>query len=73
MPQPVDLRSLAPPAPMLRILEALDAEPAGPLVFLVPLEPWPLYPLLAARRWRHRLDPAGDGWAITLYRDPPLP
>jgi hypothetical protein len=73
MPQPVDLRALAPPAPLLHILEALDHEPVGPLAFLVPLEPWPLYPLLAARRWRYRLDPAPDGWTITLFRDPPLP
>ena len=73
MPQPVDLRGLDPPEPLIRILAALESDPGGPVIFLMPREPWPIYPLLRSWGWRHAVRARDDGWELTVYRDPDLP
>jgi hypothetical protein len=62
-----DLRGLDPPEPLLRILERIDSG-AGPHVFLLAREPLPLYPLLAAARWRHSTRIDERGYVLTIYR-----
>ena len=68
MPEPVDLRGLDPPEPLLRILSALDSDAAGPLVFWLSREPYPLYPMLAASGWRHTLKRDDAAFVLTVTR-----
>ena len=68
MPQPVDLRGLDPPEPLLRILAALDSDAAGPLVFWLSREPHPLYPLIAAAGWRHSAKREDAAVVLTVTR-----
>jgi hypothetical protein len=65
--QPVDLRSLAPPEPMLRILERIGESP-GPHLFLLPFAPTPIYPLLASYGWLVETRNVGDGVEVRLVR-----
>ena len=67
MPQPVDLRGLDPPEPLVRILAAIEDAP-GPLAFCLSREPYPLYPLLAAAGWRHQARREGASVVLTLTR-----
>ena len=66
---PVDLRELAPPEPLFRILEA-TVEGEGPHVFLLPFEPRPLYPLLASTGWHVETRLVTDGVEVTVSRKP---
>jgi hypothetical protein len=66
MPQPVDLRGLDPPEPLLRILAALEGGAPGPLVFLLAREPWPLYAMLGGSGWRHSVRASDEGVILTL-------
>ena len=50
----LDLCGLEPPAPLLRVFEALDAAPDLPLRARFPREPFPLYAMLQAGGWTHR-------------------
>lgn len=75
MPKPIneiliDGRGLEPPEPLLRVLAALDAAQPGQTVrLLLPREPFPLYPLLAERGWRHDTVAHADGnYAIHIRR-----
>jgi hypothetical protein len=72
MSQSIDLRGLDPPEPLLRVLAALDAS-EGPHVFLLPHEPWALYPMLIGTGWRHRARALDEACELTLYRDAPVP
>ena len=63
-----DLRGLAPPEPLLRILEALDHADAGPHEFLLAREPFFLYPMLAGDGWRHAIVLDERGYLLTVYR-----
>lgn len=59
---PMDLRDLAPPEPMERILEALDVLERGLcLEALTPLLPAPLLPILEERGfvWRMNVEATG--------------
>ena len=67
MPEPIDLRDLAPPEPLIRILDCLEASD-GPHLFLLAREPLPLWPLLAARRWRHRVTIDERGFLVSIFR-----
>jgi hypothetical protein len=69
MPDPVDLRDLDPPEPLVRILAALEDGAAGPFVFLLAREPWPLYPLLD-RGWKASTRNEQDAVVLTLTRRP---
>lgn len=57
----LDLRELDPPAPLLRVFEALDAAPDRPLRARFPREPFPLYPMLQAGGWIRRTVACEDG------------
>ena len=70
---PVDLRALDPPEPLLRILADLDGGEPGPFVFLLAREPLPLYPLLAAQGCRHSLRRRDDGFELTVFRNAAKP
>ena len=50
----LDLRGLDPPAPLLRVFEALDAAPDRPLRARFAREPFPLYAMLQAGGWIRR-------------------
>ena len=67
MPQPVDLRGLDPPEPLVRILAAIE-DVAGPREFWLSREPYPLYALLAAAGWRHEVRREGDAVVLTVRR-----
>ena len=57
----LDLRGLDPPAPLIRVFEALDATPDLPLRARFPREPFPLYPMLQAGGWTRRTVACEDG------------
>jgi hypothetical protein len=67
MPQPVDLRGLDPPEPLVRILAAIEGA-AGPLEFWLSREPYPLYGLLAAAGWRHEVRREETAIVLTVTR-----
>jgi hypothetical protein len=67
MPQPVDLRGLDPPEPLVRILAAIEEAP-GPLEFRLSREPYPLYPLLAAAGWGHEVRREDDSVLLKVSR-----
>lgn len=78
MPKPIneiliDGRDMEPPEPLARVLAALDAAHPGQTVrLLLPREPFPLYPLLAERGWRHDTVPQPDGsYMIRIRRAAP--
>lgn len=73
LPEPCDLRALDPPEPLLRILEQIQGRGHGPLLFLLSREPFPIYPLLAAAGWRHRVRRGDNGFELTVFRDPAIP
>lgn len=58
----IDAREPEPPAPMARILQDLALpHPGQPVRWLLHREPFPLYPLLAQRRYRHASRMDADG------------
>jgi hypothetical protein len=57
----LDVRGLEPPAPMMRIMEALARAPRAPLRVRIHREPIPLYELLAERGFAWRTTPLEDG------------
>jgi len=57
----LDLRGLEPPAPLVRVFEALDAAPDLPLRARFPREPFPLYAMLQAGGWHCRTVASEDG------------
>jgi hypothetical protein len=64
----VDARDLEPPEPMERVLEALEQHPGQPVRMLLHREPYPLYPLLAERGYRHDTRMEADGSYVILIR-----
>jgi hypothetical protein len=57
----LDLRGLDPPAPLMRVFEALDAAPDLPLRARFAREPFPLYAMLQAGGWIRRTVACEDG------------
>lgn len=57
----LDVRGLEPPAPMMRIMQALTGAPHQPLRVRIHREPIPLYELLAERGFTWRTTPLEDG------------
>lgn len=57
----LDVRGLEPPAPMMRIMEALARAPREALRVRIHREPFPLYELLAERGFAWRTTPLEDG------------
>ena len=76
MPSPtdeilIDARWLRPPEPMEMVLQALDQlRPGQSIRMLLHREPFPLYPLLAERGYRHATQMEADGSYVILIRQP---
>ena len=74
MPSPmdeilIDARWLRPPEPMEMVLNALDElRPGQSIRMLLHREPFPLYPLLAERGYRHATQMEADGSYVILIR-----
>ena len=72
MPSPtdeilIDARWLRPPEPMEMVLQALDQlHPGQSIRMLLHREPFPLYPLLAERGYRHATQMEADGSYVIL-------
>jgi hypothetical protein len=65
----LDLRGLEPPAPLMRVFEALEAAPHQPLRARFPREPYPLYAMLQAGGWTCRVVTREDGsFEILIWR-----
>ena len=65
----VDARGLEPPAPMEKVLQTLDLlRPGQSIRLLLHREPFPLYPLLAERGYRHTTRMEADGSYVILIR-----
>ncbi len=65
----VDARWLEPPAPMEKVLQTLDLlRPGQSIRLLLHREPFPLYPLLAERGYRHATRMEADGSYVILIR-----
>lgn len=67
-PPELDVRGLEPPAPMMRIMEALARAPQQALRVRIHREPFPLYELLAERGFCWRTTPLADGSYELLIR-----
>jgi TusA-related sulfurtransferase len=74
MPNPidqilVDARGLEPPEPMEKVMQTLALlRPAQTIRLLLHREPFPLYPILAERGYRHATTPQDDGSYVILIR-----
>jgi TusA-related sulfurtransferase len=74
MPNPidqilVDARGLEPPEPMEKVMQTLALlRPAQTIRLLLHREPFPLYPILAERGYRHTTTPQDDGSYVILIR-----
>jgi TusA-related sulfurtransferase len=74
MPKPIDeilidARGLEPPEPMERVMQALALlRPGQGIRFLLHREPFPLYPLLVERGFRHETQMQADGSYVILIR-----
>jgi uncharacterized protein (DUF2249 family) len=65
----VDARWLEPPEPMERVMQALAVlRPGQSIRLLLHREPFPLYPLLAERGYRHDTRMEADGSYVILIR-----
>lgn len=65
----VDARGLEPPEPMEKVMQALALLRPGQAVrLLLHREPFPLYPLLAERGFRHATRMEADGSYVILIR-----
>jgi hemerythrin-like domain-containing protein len=68
----LDVRGLEPPAPMMRIMQALTGAPHQPLRVRIHREPLPLYELLAERGFTWRTTPLDDGsYEVLIERSAP--
>lgn len=65
----VDARELEPPEPMEKVLRTLALlRPGQSIRLLLHREPFPLYPLLAERGYRHATRMEADGSYVILIR-----
>ncbi|MDO9467378.1 MAG: DUF2249 domain-containing protein [Thiobacillus sp.] len=63
----VDARGLEPPEPMERVMQTLDLLRPGQAIRLrLHREPFPLYPILAERGYRHATTMQSDGSYVIL-------
>jgi uncharacterized protein (DUF2249 family) len=72
-PQPklieIDARGLEPPEPMEKVMQTLDLlRPGQHIRLLLHREPFPLYPILQSRGYRHDTTPQADGSYLILIR-----
>ena len=67
----IDARGLEPPEPMEQVMQALARlRPGDSIRLLLHREPFPLYPLLAERGYRHTTRMEADGSYVILIRQP---
>jgi TusA-related sulfurtransferase len=65
----VDARGLEPPEPMEKVMQTLALlRPAQTIRLLLHREPFPLYPILAERGYRHTTAMQDDGSYVILIR-----
>lgn len=65
----VDARDLEPPEPMEMVMQTLALlRPGQTIRLLLHREPFPLYPLLAGRDYRHLTRMEADGSYVILIR-----
>lgn len=65
----VDARDLEPPQPMERVMQALALlRPGQSIRMLLHREPFPLYPILAERGYRHSTHMEADGSYVILIQ-----
>lgn len=65
----VDARDLEPPEPMEKVMQALALLRASQSIqLLLHREPFPLYPLLAEKDYRHRTRMKADGSYVILIQ-----
>ena len=65
----VDARDLEPPEPLEKVMQALDLlRPGQSIRLLLHREPFPLYPLLAEKGFRHDTRMEADGSYVILIR-----
>lgn len=76
MPKPlddilIDARGLEPPEPLEKVMQTLARlRPGQSIRLLLHREPFPLYPLLAERGYRHATRMEADGSYVILIRQP---
>ncbi len=64
----IDVRGLAPPQPMIKILNLIDSKASGPIVIAhLDREPVFLYPELDDRGWSHEILPSTCGDADCMH------
>ncbi|MDP1924124.1 MAG: DUF2249 domain-containing protein [Thiobacillus sp.] len=65
----IDARDLEPPEPLEKVMQALPLlHPGQSIRLLLPREPFPLYPILAARGYGHETQMQADGSYVILIR-----
>jgi TusA-related sulfurtransferase len=65
----IDARGLEPPEPMEKVIQTLSRlRPGDAIRLLLHREPFPLYPLLAERGYRHATQMEADGSYVILIR-----
>ena len=70
----IDARDLEPPEPLERVLQTLALlRPGQSIRLLLPREPFPLYPILAARGYGHVTQMEADGSYVILIRQADAP
>lgn len=70
----IDARDLEPPEPLERVLQTLALlRPGQSIRLLLPREPFPLYPILAARGYGHVTNMDVDGSYVILIRQADVP
>jgi uncharacterized protein (DUF2249 family) len=63
----IDARGLEPPEPMEKVMQALGLLRPGQCIrLLLQREPFPLYPILQSRGYRHDTTPQADGSYVIL-------
>jgi len=70
----IDARDLEPPEPLEKVMQALALlRPGQSIRLLLPREPFPLYPILAARGYGHVTQMEADGSYVILIRQADAP
>ena len=70
----IDARDLEPPEPLEKVLQTLALlRPGQSIRLLLPREPFPLYPILAARGYCHAIRMEANGDYVILIRQADAP
>ena len=70
----IDARDLEPPEPLEKVLQTLALlRPGQSIRLLLSREPFPLYPILAARGYGHETQMEADGSYVILIRQADAP